>query len=201
MQGHRREEQQAFIAFRSHYLFESRFCTPGEGHEKGLVENLAAPALHGRTGQGLAARLLPGHAHPCRCSSTVGSGQDAFLCTRRRVPIRPSRLLHRLCTRDAPLPIAEVPIHVQLGVATIPMVGRCSGTITPALQSAFRATCSALPGIGPRHLLSGLADKDHRQSSMRNKVIADVSDQGMPAALFMTLEDGLLFAEARHELS
>jgi transposase len=38
--GRRREEQQEFIAFRSHYLFESVFCRPGEGHEKGLVENL-----------------------------------------------------------------------------------------------------------------------------------------------------------------
>ncbi len=42
--GHRREEQQAFIAFRSHYLFESRFCNPGEGHEKGLIENLVGYA-------------------------------------------------------------------------------------------------------------------------------------------------------------
>ena len=38
--GHRPEEQEAFIAFRSHYLFESRFCNPREAHEKGLVENL-----------------------------------------------------------------------------------------------------------------------------------------------------------------
>lgn len=37
--GHNREEQQAFIVFRSHYLFESHFCTPGEGHEKGGVEH------------------------------------------------------------------------------------------------------------------------------------------------------------------
>jgi transposase len=44
LQGHRREEQQAFTAFRSHYLFESRFCTPGEGHEKGAVENLVGYA-------------------------------------------------------------------------------------------------------------------------------------------------------------
>jgi transposase len=44
LQGHRREEQQAFTAFRSHYLFESRFCTPGEGHEKGGVENLVGYA-------------------------------------------------------------------------------------------------------------------------------------------------------------
>ncbi len=37
--GHTRQEQQAFITFRSHYLFESHFCTPGEGHEKGGVEH------------------------------------------------------------------------------------------------------------------------------------------------------------------
>jgi hypothetical protein len=41
LEGHNREEQQAFIVFRSHYLFESNFCTPGErgGHEKGGVEH------------------------------------------------------------------------------------------------------------------------------------------------------------------
>jgi transposase len=37
--GHTRQEQQAFIVFRSHYLFESHFCMPGEGHEKGGVEH------------------------------------------------------------------------------------------------------------------------------------------------------------------
>ena len=42
--GARREEQQEFVAFRSHYLFESNFCRPGEGHEKGLVENLVGYA-------------------------------------------------------------------------------------------------------------------------------------------------------------
>ena len=37
--GHTRQEQQTFVAFRSHYLFESHFCTPGQGHEKGGVEH------------------------------------------------------------------------------------------------------------------------------------------------------------------
>ena len=37
--GRSREEQAAFITLRSHYLFESRFCTPGAGHEKGGVES------------------------------------------------------------------------------------------------------------------------------------------------------------------
>lgn len=38
LEGRKRQEQQAFIVFRSHYLFESHFCTPGQGHEKGRVE-------------------------------------------------------------------------------------------------------------------------------------------------------------------
>ena len=36
--GQRREETDRFIAFRSHWKYESEFCTPGEGHEKGGVE-------------------------------------------------------------------------------------------------------------------------------------------------------------------
>jgi len=37
--GHTRQEQTAFTVFRSHYLFDSFFCTVGEGHEKGGVEH------------------------------------------------------------------------------------------------------------------------------------------------------------------
>jgi transposase len=37
-EGHQRQEQHTFITFRSHYLFESHFCTPGQAHEKGGVE-------------------------------------------------------------------------------------------------------------------------------------------------------------------
>ena len=39
LSGRNRTEQVAFVAFRSHYLFESRYCTPGQGHEKGGVES------------------------------------------------------------------------------------------------------------------------------------------------------------------
>ena len=42
--GKKRDEQDAFIAFRSHYLFESDFCSVGRAHEKGGVENLAGYA-------------------------------------------------------------------------------------------------------------------------------------------------------------
>lgn len=41
LRGYRREETARFIAFRSHWRFESEFCTPGEGHEKGGVEGEA----------------------------------------------------------------------------------------------------------------------------------------------------------------
>lgn len=39
LSGHNRQEQQQFIIFRSHYLFDSHFCTPAQGHEKGGVEH------------------------------------------------------------------------------------------------------------------------------------------------------------------
>lgn len=39
LQGRNRKEQLGFTRLRSHYLFESRFCTPGQGHEKGGVES------------------------------------------------------------------------------------------------------------------------------------------------------------------
>jgi len=37
--GKNREEQASFIQFRSHYLFESHYCTQGMGHQKGGVEH------------------------------------------------------------------------------------------------------------------------------------------------------------------
>jgi transposase len=39
LRGKKRKEQRQFIAFRSHYLYESHFCTPGAGNEKGGVEH------------------------------------------------------------------------------------------------------------------------------------------------------------------
>jgi hypothetical protein len=38
LEGRNRQEQEAFIVFRSHYLFESHFCTPGQANQKGRVE-------------------------------------------------------------------------------------------------------------------------------------------------------------------
>ena len=41
LRGYQREQTARFIAFRSHWRFQSEFCTPGEGHEKGGVEGEA----------------------------------------------------------------------------------------------------------------------------------------------------------------
>ncbi len=40
LRGRNREEQNTFIAFRSHYLFESHFSTPAHPQEQGRIENL-----------------------------------------------------------------------------------------------------------------------------------------------------------------
>lgn len=39
LRGHNRKEQESFIAFRSHYLFNSHFATPGRPREQGRVES------------------------------------------------------------------------------------------------------------------------------------------------------------------
>ena len=39
LRGHRREETERFVAFRSHWQFESSCCNPAAGHEKGGVED------------------------------------------------------------------------------------------------------------------------------------------------------------------
>jgi transposase len=38
LRGHKRVETERFVAFRSHWQFESSFCNPAAGHEKGGVE-------------------------------------------------------------------------------------------------------------------------------------------------------------------
>ncbi|MGI6488121.1 MAG: IS21 family transposase [Syntrophothermaceae bacterium] len=38
--GKAAREQEKFTKFRAHYVYDSRFCNPGEGHEKGLIEDL-----------------------------------------------------------------------------------------------------------------------------------------------------------------
>jgi len=44
LEGTKREEQEAFIQFRSYYLFDAQFCAPAKGNEKGQVEKLVQTA-------------------------------------------------------------------------------------------------------------------------------------------------------------
>lgn len=45
LQGSNREEQEHFSALRTHYLYESSFCRPARGNEKGGVENAGKEAV------------------------------------------------------------------------------------------------------------------------------------------------------------
>lgn len=38
LSGKNRVEQESFLKFRGYYLYESHYCAPGAGHEKGIVE-------------------------------------------------------------------------------------------------------------------------------------------------------------------
>ncbi len=66
LEGKNRIEQEAFVALRSHYLFESRYCTPATGNEKGGVEhgvgyvrrNFLTPLLAGESFAELNQQLL-----------------------------------------------------------------------------------------------------------------------------------------------
>ncbi len=66
LRGHRREEATRFIAFRSHWRFQSDFCTPAQPHEKGGIEGEAGyfrrnhwvPLPHARDLEELNAQLL-----------------------------------------------------------------------------------------------------------------------------------------------
>ncbi len=40
LEGAKREEQEAFVQFRTHYMFDAQFCAPNKGNEKGQVEKL-----------------------------------------------------------------------------------------------------------------------------------------------------------------
>jgi len=63
--GRNRQEQEAFKRFRSYYLFESNYCNPAQGHEKGGVEsdvgyvqrNFMTPLLEVNSYEELNARL------------------------------------------------------------------------------------------------------------------------------------------------
>ena len=39
--GRKREEQDAFLKFRAHHGYDSQFCNPAKGNEKGIIEGLA----------------------------------------------------------------------------------------------------------------------------------------------------------------
>src|SRR2546428_10735637 len=86
LRGHQREETERLIAFRSHWGFETEFCNPARGNEKGGVEGEVGYFRRNHLGPGprvesleeLNQLLLAG----CRTRSARPWGSSASICCR-----------------------------------------------------------------------------------------------------------------------
>ncbi|MEZ4713121.1 MAG: hypothetical protein R3A44_38380 [Caldilineaceae bacterium] len=76
------------MAFRSHYLFESRYCTPGAGNEKGQVEdgvgyarrNFMTPLLQVADYGELNVQACWRRVQPTRCDVWTASRSPSARC-------------------------------------------------------------------------------------------------------------------------
>jgi transposase len=108
--GHTRQEQTAFTAFRSHYLFDSFFCTVGEGHEKGGVEhavgfarrNFMVPRMEATSFDDLNAQLLQ------RCHADDARTVDRQPTTIGAAWQHEQPFLRLLPTRDMPCCVERI---------------------------------------------------------------------------------------------
>ena len=129
LEGHARQEQVAFIALRSHYLFESFFCTPGQAAQKGGVEhavgfgrrNFLVPIPQVASFAELNALLL------ARCQE-----DDARQIDGQPLTIGAAWALERPLLR--PLPAKDYPCYVSKPVA-----------LTPYSQVAFDGNRYSVP--------------------------------------------------------
>ncbi|HEU5423483.1 MAG TPA: IS21 family transposase, partial [Nitrolancea sp.] len=118
LRGHRREETTRFVGFRSHWRYAAEFCTPGEGHEKGGIENEAGtyrrnhwvPIPHVADLAALNAHLLAG----CRAD-------EARVLAGRERPVGVALLLER----EHLLPLADEGFDLaETSFATVDTLGR-----------------------------------------------------------------------------
>ena len=106
LKGKNRVEQNNFINFRSHYLFESRYCNPGRGNEKGGIENLVGfiernfftPLPEADTWEELNARLVEKCRQYAKTHKVPGTkvAVEAILAGRERTPLTPAPKALRL---------------------------------------------------------------------------------------------------------
>lgn len=127
--GRSRVEQQKFTVFRSHYLFEGRYCTPGQGHEKGGIEggigfvrrNFFTPRLRAASFDDLNQQLL-----------TLCEADDQRTVDGQPEPIRRMWEEERACL--LPLPDREHPCCVTT-----------SAVVTPYSQITFETNRYSVP--------------------------------------------------------
>ncbi len=90
--GHERDEHEDFSRLRAHYLYDSSFCTPGEAHEKGSVENLVGYARRNT--------LVP-HDRPFASFEELNQHLRAW-CERERVRSGEAWALEETALRELP---------------------------------------------------------------------------------------------------
>jgi transposase len=104
LQGRHRQEQEAFVSFRSHYLYEAHFCNPNAGWEKGGVE--------GRVGYGRRNWLVPLQEFPSWEALNDYLAEKCRLEWERRLEGRPETIGQRLAVEQEsflPLPATPFP--------------------------------------------------------------------------------------------
>jgi transposase len=153
VRGSRREETARFVAFRSHWRFESEFCTPAEAHEKGGVENEVgrfrrthwvpvprARDLADLNRQLLAAcqadeaRTIEGRAQPVGAAMVIERGhllplaEDGFDLTELSFPVVTSLGCVKVKTNAYSVPVrAGSTVQAKLSASTVEVwhAGRC----------------------------------------------------------------------------
>lgn len=117
LKGYNRQEQEAFVSLRSHYLFEAQFCNPEAGWEKGGVE--------GRVGYGRRNWLVPLMEFPSWEALNAYLAEQCRAEWTRRLQGRQETIGQRLTVEQAqflPLPapfpccktVAVKPNHLSL---------------------------------------------------------------------------------------
>ena len=145
LRGHQREQTARFIAFRSHWRFESEFCNPAEAHEKGGIEgevgyfrrNHWVPVPKAEDLAALNRQLLAG-CHDDEHRTIAGSTQSVGAAL--------------VVERDHLLPLA--PEGMDLAHITFPTVNSlgCAKVLTNAYSAPLKAgTPSAGEGLRQHH--------------------------------------------------
>ncbi len=160
--GRNREEQERFIVFRSHYLYDSHFCTPGQGHEKGRVEegvgyvrrNFMTPLLEadnfGELNEQLRQYCLEDDQRRIeREKETIGQAWQTELPHLRPVPVQPYECCREIRARLNGYSQVEVETN-RYSVPTDRAVAKLRVKLYPFQVEIYRSDEAEALAIHPR---------------------------------------------------